>query len=67
MQRVPESLDATRHLLQYGLMGTSLKVILAINTKEQLPFVIEETHGEDEEVDKREAQKIALKALDPRK
>lgn len=30
MERVPENVDATKELLQYGLKGTDLEALLAI-------------------------------------
>ncbi len=62
VQRVPEDLDALKHLLQYGLMGTNLNVILAIDTDSELPFVVKEAEDENEDEVEREqrAKKTSL-------
>eukprot|EP00794_Sanderia_malayensis_P009896 gene9896-10909_t len=64
VQRVPDDLDTLKHLLQYGLLGTSLSVIQAVETTKELPFVVnEETDDDDldsEAVVKNEARQSNL-------
>ena len=50
MQRVPEDIDAMKHLLKYGLLGTDRSVLERIQSDEKLPFVLRK-ESTDEEVD----------------
>ena len=49
MKRVPEDVDAMKHLLKYGFLGTNVNVIRAIETDAALPFAYIEENKDDEE------------------
>ena len=64
MKRVPEDIDAMKNLLQYGFLGTSLKIVQSIDTEAVQPFVSpQEQFGadvddEDEGQELNEANKL---------
>lgn len=68
MKRVPEDIDAMKHLLKYGLLGTHIKIIQDIETGDKIPFVHSEcVEGDNDDTDenskKEEELYDALKSL----
>ena len=64
MQRVPEDIDAMKHLLEYGLIGTSIQVMDVIDSKDKLPFLIrDDTEGDndddDAQIDKKKVKRLS--------
>ena len=52
MERVPETYEATKQLLLYGLHGTDAKVVKALGSKKgPLPFIIKTKEDEEGEED----------------
>lgn len=52
VERVPETYEATKQLLLYGLHGTDAKVVKALgNKKRPLPFIIKTKEDEEGEED----------------
>lgn len=45
--RVPDTIEATRELLNFGLKGANLETLIAIGTHDNGKFVIEEDTDED--------------------
>lgn len=67
VKRVPEDVDAMKHLLKYGFLGTHIKIIQAIATDSNIPFVYIEENNEDEEnKESKEAEELSdiLTSLD---
>ena len=52
VERVPETYEATKQLLLYGLHGTDAKVVKALGSKKgPLPFIIKTKEDEEGEED----------------
>lgn len=55
VERVPDSFDATKQLLEYGLRGTEAKVIDALGKGEKdIGFIITKQENDDEHQETRE-------------
>ena len=55
--RIPDDFDATEQLLKYGLLGTSWKVVQAIdelNKDDDVNFILDENSMEDLDEDEHE-------------
>ena len=64
MQRVPEDIDAMKHLLEYGLIGTSIQVMDVIDSKDKLPFLIKDDTDEDSDDDQIDKKKKVKRLSD---
>ena len=56
ISRVPETLEATRELLNFGLRGANLETLVAIGIKDDGKFTPAEEDDEDTDVDENTKQ-----------
>lgn len=65
VERVPDTFDATKQLLEYGLRGTDAKVIVALSKGEKdIGFIITEQENSDEHQETPEEKQQQQHSLD---
>ena len=64
MKNVPDDVDSMKHLLQYGFLGTNIKVIQAIDTGDALPFVYHNETNDGDDCEGEQGSKEAEELCD---